>query len=346
MNEFEVEKILFSFNLNPMTRHTFWTLVVGGTVLYTAHNGLNQNMMQRYLSLRSVKAARQGNVIYTVGMIAIILLCCYNGLLLYARYHDCDPVGRRIKNKDQLLPLLVMETFKDVPGLTGLFISGIFSAALSSISTGLNAMSAVVFEDFFKAFRTTEMSVTTTKIVMRGTVLLLGIVGVGLVYVVENLGTILQLTLSVPTACFGPLLGVYIIGFFLPWINKRATLIASIAAFLSMMHFVFKVQAEMALGHIKFPTKPTSIDGCTYNVSAFDITEQHQIATTTASSIYQISYLYYTLIGTLLVLFIASLLTLLLGFEDASKIDQSLLAPIVRKYGKLRRSEINLSRIQ
>lgn len=280
-------------------------------------------------------------------MIVIILLCCYNGLLLYASYHDCNPVGRRIKTKDQLLPLLVMETFKDVPGLTGFFISGIFSAALSSISTGLNAMSAVVFEDFFKAFRKTEMSATTSKIVMRGTVLLLGILGVGLVYVVENLGTILQLTLSVPTACFGPLFGIYIIGFFLPWINKKATLLASIAAFISMMLYVFKVQAEMAQGHIKFSTKPTSIDGCMLNVSKDinSIVEHHQMATTTASSIYQISYLYYTFIGTLLVLLIASLLTLVLGFEDASKIDQNLLAPIVRKYGKPRRSEVILSSI-
>lgn len=322
--------------------------MVGGSILYTAHNGLNQNMMQRYLSLKSVKAARRGNVIYTFGMIAIILLCCYNGLLLYATYHDCDPVGRRIKNKDQLLPLLIMEIFKDVPGLTGFFISGIFSAALSSISTGLNAMSAVVFEDFFKAFRKTEMSATTCKIVMRGTVLLLGILGVGLVYVVENLGTILQLTLSVPTACFGPLLGVYIIGFFLPWINKKATLFASIAAFFTMMLYVIKIQVEMGQGNIKFLTKPTSIDGCMYNVSKDinSVAQQYQIATTSASSIYQISYLYYTFIGTLLVLLFATILTLIFGFEDASNIDQNLLAPFVRKYGKLRRNEVILSSIR
>lgn len=292
-------------------------------------------MMQRYLSLRNVAAARRSNLIYTLGMVVIILLCCYNGLLLYANYFDCHPIGWKIKTKDQLLPLFVMETFKDLPGLTGFFIAGIFAAALSSISTGLNAMSAVILEDFFKAFGRKELSSMTSTIVMRGTALLLGILGVGLVYVVENLGTILQLTLSVPTACFGPLFGVYIIGFFLPWINKRATLISSIFAFLSMMFFVFQVQSEMAHGRIKFPTKITSIDGCTQNIS--EVIKISEGAAET--SIYQISYLYYTLIGTFMVLFLATILTLFWGVEDAKKIDKRLLASCVQKYGKNEKQE-------
>lgn len=289
-------------------------------------------MMQRYLSLRNTRAARQANIIYTVGMVAVIFLCCYNGLLLYANYQDCDPIKQKGITRDQLLPLLVMETFKDLPGLTGFFISGIFSAALSSISTGLNSMSAVVLEDFFKAFKRSEMTPMTSTIVMRGTVLFLGIIGVGLVYVVEMLGTtILQLTLSVPTACFGPLFGVYIIGFFLPWINKRGTFYGSVIAFILMMLYVFKVQAEIALGHIKFSTKPTSIDGCPNKT---EINSSNAQPLPIESPIYQISYLYYTLIGTLLVLVLASIFTFFFGLEDTSKIDGRLLAPVVRKYGK------------
>jgi len=32
--------------------------------------------------------------------------------------------------KDQLLPLLVMDTLKGMPGVPGLFVAGVFSAAL------------------------------------------------------------------------------------------------------------------------------------------------------------------------------------------------------------------------
>lgn len=321
-------------SFDPTIRHSFWSLFIGGTFLYTAHNALNQNMIQRYLSLKSVKAARRSNMIYVIGMIIIILLCCYNGLLLYATYSQCDPLQTKLaKARDQMLPLLVMQTFKDIPGLSGIFIAGIFSAALSSISTGLNSSACVVLEDFFKAFRTEKMSERMCTIITRGTVLILGSVSIILVYVVQHLGTILQLTLSVPTACFGPLFGVYIIGFFLPWINKRATLIGSIIGFITMMYFVFKVQTEMVLGHIKFTTKPMSIENCDYNftmsaLSSSKVLNENHVS---ASSIYQISYLYYTLIGTVLVIALSFMLTVVFGLEDITKIDPRLLAPCVRR---------------
>lgn len=331
---------ILSFRLDPTIRHSFWTLVVGGSVLYTAHNALNQNMIQRYLSLKSVRAARTSNMIYVVGMMIIILLCCYNGLLLYATYRNCDPLQTKLaKVKDQMLPLLVMETFKDIPGLSGIFIAGIFSAALSSISTGLNSSACVVLEDFFKAFRKEKMSDRMCAMITRGTVLILGIIAIGLVYVVQHLGTILQLTLSVPTACFGPLFGVYIIGFFLPWINKRATLYGSIVGFITMMYYVVKVQAEMAIGNLKFSTKPLSVENCEYNYTLPIPPPLNPVNETSTSSIYQISYLYYTLIGTVLVIVLSFLLSIPLGFEDTSKIDQRLLAPFVK--WKLQKTSTN-----
>lgn len=38
-----------------------------------------------------------------------------------------------IKAKDQLLPLLVMDTLGMYPGLPGIFVGGVFSAALRSV---------------------------------------------------------------------------------------------------------------------------------------------------------------------------------------------------------------------
>jgi solute carrier family 5 (sodium-coupled monocarboxylate transporter), member 8/12 len=161
------------------------------------------------------------------------------------------------------------------------------------------------------------------------------------------LGTILQLTLSVPTACFGPLFGVYIIGFFLPWMNKKATLTASIVAFLSMMFYVFQVQTEMAKGRIKFSTKITSSDGCNESISEISNIFEASKAEERTTSIYQISYLYYTFLGTALVLVLASILTLFWGVEDASKIDRKLLVKPLQKYGRSEKHEnVTLSQIK
>lgn len=293
------------------------------------------------MALKDVKTARKGQLIYVVGVSVMICLCVYNGLLLYATYHDCDPLTTKLaKAKDQMMPLLVMEILKDFPGLPGLFIAGVFSAALSSLSTGLNAMSAVVLEDFCKPFMKNGISEKMSAYVMRGTVLVLGILSVALVYVVQHLGSVLQLSMSVPTACFGPMLGVYFVGLMLPWIGKRAVLYGSITGCISMMYIVFKAQAEMALGHMKFELKPLTVDGCDYNFTAIENSTGLDLETTESTfvsgdqekHIYHISYLYYCLLGSTIVVVTSFLLSFIFGFQDSTEVDARLLAPFMRKF--------------
>lgn len=158
-------------------------------------------------------------------MLIIFIMCCYNGILIYATYYDCDPITTGLaKRKDQVLPLLVMDILRDLPGLSGLFISGVFSAALSSLSTALNSMSAIILEDFVKSHSKRTFTEMETAIILRGSVFLIGALSVGLVYVVQNMGSVLQLAMSVPNACFGPMLGAFLTGMFLPWVNARVIL--------------------------------------------------------------------------------------------------------------------------
>lgn len=320
------------FRLNPTIRHTFWTLTIGGTIWWTNINGTSQSSIQRYLSLKNLKQSQMSHLIFTIGVLIMIGLCMYNGLLLYAMYHDCDPLTTKLATvKDQLLPLLAMETLKDYPGLSGLFVSGIFSAALSSASTVLNSMSAVVLYDCFNALRKKNLSKRGTELVMRGTVIVAGIVAVLLVYVVENLGAVLQLSMSIPGAVGGPLLGVFIIGIMIPWIGGRATFYASISSTILTFCIIFKAQMEVMNGHITIPTKPTSVDGCSYNFTASapaNVTKTEY----DHDQIYHMSYLYYTAFGSILVIVKAVALSFYFGFKDARKVDQRLIAPFMRKY--------------
>lgn len=50
----------------------------------------------------------------------------------------------------QLYPLFVIETLGRFPGLTGLFIASILSASLSTVSSGVNSITTVLFEDIYK----------------------------------------------------------------------------------------------------------------------------------------------------------------------------------------------------
>ena len=58
-------------------------------------------------------------------------MCSYCGLLAYARYYECDPLNSKLAQaKDQLLPLLVMDVLEEWRGMPGIFVAGVFSAAL------------------------------------------------------------------------------------------------------------------------------------------------------------------------------------------------------------------------
>lgn len=205
-------------------------------------NAVSQNMIQRYLSLPSLKAGKRAVFIFVFGVIVLMMLCSYNGLLMYATYKNCDPLTTKLAKakgegnaffsslvffsqltslSDQMLPLFVMETLGQFPGLSGLFIAGVFSAALSSLSTCLNSMSAVVLEDFVKPFVKKPLTENMTNWVMRSVVVVIGVVCVGMVYIVEKMGTVLQLTMSLEAITNGPLLGIFTIGIFLPWIKAK-----------------------------------------------------------------------------------------------------------------------------
>lgn len=117
-----------------------------------------------------------------------------------------------------------MDTLGELPGMTGLFIAGVFSAALSSLSTCLNSMSAVVLEDFVKPYVKQQLSNRASTWIMRMVVVGVGAVCVALVYVVQHLGTVLQLTMSLESITNGPLFGIFTLGILLPWINANVSL--------------------------------------------------------------------------------------------------------------------------
>lgn len=158
--------------------------------------------------MNTLEKARSALWFYIAGSIIIKIICIYNGLLLYATYYDCDPLTTKLaKAKDQLVPLLVMETLGKYPGLPGMFIAGIFSAALSSLSTGLNSLACVTYTDFIKPAYP-EMSETAAARVMRISVIVYGLMSIALVYVVEHLGAVLSLSVTLSGISIGPLLGM------------------------------------------------------------------------------------------------------------------------------------------
>lgn len=103
-----------------------------------------------------MKKAQWALFINFFGLIGILTISCYAGLVVYARYATCDPlvsevilerinqftnsstnltkkhlkIEQRVTKVDQIFPLFVMDTVGKYPGLPGLFVAGVFSGTL------------------------------------------------------------------------------------------------------------------------------------------------------------------------------------------------------------------------
>lgn len=99
-----------------------------------------------------------------------------------------------VKKVDQLLPLLVIDSLKHIPGASGLFIAGVFSASLSALSGGINSLAAIILEDIYKPIfeKRRTISAKEANIVAKCGVLIVGVASVLMSLVVEKLGPVLQ----------------------------------------------------------------------------------------------------------------------------------------------------------
>ncbi|XP_052902190.1 sodium-coupled monocarboxylate transporter 1 isoform X1 [Anopheles moucheti] len=324
------------------TRHNIYSCVIGGVVYWLKTNAVSQNMIQRYLSLPSMAAAKKALWTFIFGTLVLLALCCYSGLLIYAKYYDCDPLTTKLANaKDQLLPLLVMDTLGDFPGLPGLFVAGVFSAALSSLSTGLNSMSAVVLEDFFKPFSNRPLSEKQTSIIMRAVVAVFGAMCVALVLVVEKLGSVLQLSMSLGSVSNGPLLGIFTLGVLIPWANGIGAIVGGSIGLAVMIWVCLKAQLAIATGELAFELKPVDTRGCSYHFIATEPMNMLAINTTIPPiestpvepefALYHISYLWYTTMGALITIVIAVIVSFIVGPNKPDEMNPNLFSPFIQR---------------
>lgn len=101
-----------------------------------------------------------------------------------------------------------------------------------------------------------------------------------------------------------------------------------------MTAYIAKVQTQIALGNIKYPIKPTSVEGCLYEFTAINNTKNFPLNPEIEDErgFFHISFMYYTSMGVILVLAFAFIFSLFFGFRKSEEIEVRLLAPFMRKY--------------
>ncbi|ALC41358.1 CG10444 [Drosophila busckii] len=330
------------FSMDPTMRQTWWSLIIGGMVTYLSLYGVNQTQVQRLLSVHNLKSA-QSALWWNLPILGLLSFSTlFSGLAIFYFYRDCDPkLEGRIKQRDQLMPLFAVDTMGQYPGLCGLFVSGIFSASLSTISSAVTSLSAVTLEDYLKPLYKTifkrtlidSKSTLPTKIIA----CIYGLLCIVLAFVAGSLGGVLQASLTIFGIVGGPLLGIFTLGVCTVRTNQRGVLLG----FLLGLIFCFWI----GFCSLKPETTLTfSTDGC----EASNIT---QVAAKALQSheeashfyLYRLSYWWLSVLGfiiTLIVGYFSSMLLAYCNYADNSQIyldkynrhlDYDLFAPLLSR---------------
>lgn len=316
---------------DPLVRSSFWTIAFGLTTTWVSQLGVTQTSIQRFLAVPNIQYARRSVWIFACGLIIIKSLSCFTGLLIYARYEICDPITTgMIDQVDQILPYYVMDIAAKIPGLPGLFIAGIFSAALSSMSSSLNTIAGTIYEDFLRP-KYPDASEKFASNVMKLLVVVIGMIQLSLVFVCEHLGAIFTMNLSISGITTGTLLGIFTMGMCL----RRANTTGVIAGAISSMIFVFMIilgaQSLPKTGHLEYRTDGCDADQFNSTLFSSDTTPAPENDPTDAIPwIFKLSMMYYSFIGFVVVLAVGYPISILTGGNSGNEIDEILLTPLCR----------------
>lgn len=311
----------FDFRVDPTIRHTFWTVVIGGSFSWVAVLGVSQSQMQKYLSCGTVKKAETAVILSVMGTITMTSLALLAGVYMYAYYAECDPLRRGLIEKpEQIIVYLIMDIFAQTPGLPGLFTSGVFSAALSTLSSSLNALVALTTEDLIRPFR---KAFTDSQLTVVGKVLVLvyGGIVIFLAFIASLLTSeILQLANTLMGIFLGPLLGLFCLGILLPWANSKGAIIGLIAGII--------ITTWIGIGAAIYPPNtnelPLSIDGCMLNETTVipntDVTGHES-----PLKLYSLSYAWYGGVGWSITVVVGLIVSLLTGATNRNDVSPELL---------------------
>lgn len=318
-------------NPDPLERHTFWTLAVGGVFLMLALYGVNQAQVQRYLSSRSEKEAVMS--CYVVFPCQQIVLClgCLMGLVMFARYGEDSPLDKGyVKTNDQMVLYFVMDVFRDLPGLPGLFVACLFSGALSTISSAFNSLATVTMEDLIKP-HFPAMAESRATLLSKGLALAYGLVCLAMAYIASTMGSVLQAAFSIFGMVGGPLLGLFCLGMFFPWANSIGAVVGLIAGlamafWIGIGNFVMRTSSSVSVPVMNATMSP---DFESTTMIPFLTSPTPKPRPAGVEALYSLSYMWYSAHNSTTVVIVGLLVSLITGPMKESELTPGTVFPVL-----------------
>jgi SSS family transporter len=136
---------VFDFGFDLGSIYTFWAGLVGGAVLTIGSHGVDQMIVQRYLSARSLRDAQKA--LFWSGPLVLLQFALFLGIgLALSSFYTQNPPAEPFTKGDRVFADFIVHHLPT--GLVGLVLGAVFSAAMSTLSSSLSASAGALVNDF------------------------------------------------------------------------------------------------------------------------------------------------------------------------------------------------------
>ncbi|MGF1669155.1 MAG: sodium:solute symporter [Balneolaceae bacterium] len=229
-----------SFLADP---YVFWISLIGGAVFSIASHGTDQLIVQRVLSTRNLKDGQKAMIWSGIGACLQFAFFLMIGLMLYVFYNAQTAGELGLQTTDEIFALFIVENMP--VGVAGLIIAALFAAAMSSLSSSLNALASATALDLIKpvagANWTREQELKISRLITIGW----GIVLTGsalfftwLQLTGDERPAIVELGLGIASYTYGGLLGAFLLGLIFKNPDKKDAMIGFFAGLIALLFMV------------------------------------------------------------------------------------------------------------
>jgi len=249
INNFQAERItaldFAGHGLGDGATFSFLPMLIGGLFLYVAYYGCNQTQVQRQLSTKDIDDTNMALFLNGLLRFPVVILYCFLGVAIgaYAAIHPDfisllptreiieNGVARTVPNFNTAVPIFVLNLLPH--GVIGLIMVALFAAAMSSLDSTLNSLSATTMRDivgpFFKKERTEKQEVLLSK----GATVFWGITCVAFSFFVGDISDSIIVSINkISSLANGPILATFLLGILTKRATDHGTLIGIIVGFL------------------------------------------------------------------------------------------------------------------
>ena len=194
---------IFNFNDWHSTQY-FWKQFISGIFIVIVMTGLDQDMMQKNLTCRTLRESQKNMLSYGVAFLPInfILLLLGSLIITYSQHS-----GIALPDApDKIIPFMVSEIMSPIVGIC--FVLGIISASFSSADSALTSITTTLAVDIF-GWKHNEKQ---RRILHIGVCVLFAIIVILFGYTQNR--SIIDTIYTIVGYAYGPLLGMFAFGLF------------------------------------------------------------------------------------------------------------------------------------